>query len=253
MQRRKATMTFYDEFAAEYDDITAHDRRAVAAAEFVRQFTGRYVVRLAVDVACGTGLYAVALAKAGAETVGVDVSAKMLQQARAGAEEAGVSVRWIESLMQNLAGRLSAKHDAVVCMGNSLPHLLRDDDLDAALSAFRSVLSPGGVLAIHILNYERILAEGERVVGVSRRGDRQYVRFYDFLEGLVRFNVLRIEWCGEQCSHSLHGTILRPYERDELRDALGRHGFGDVAAYGDLRFSEFDRAGSDSLLMLATT
>ena len=245
-------MCFYDELAAEYGDITDEAGRAAAAAEFVRELTGRYAVRSAVDAACGTGLYALALATAGVDTVGVDISAEMLGQARLQAEEAYLAIQWLESPMQDLAGRLPAKHDAVVCMGNSLPHLLADGELGAALAAFRSVLAPGGVLAVHVLNYDRILADRERIVGVTRRGGRQYVRFYDFLHGLLRFNVLRIEWDGEQCSHRLHSTTLRPYARDELAAAMARNGFGGITACGDLRFGEFDETISDSLLMLAT-
>ena len=158
-------MTFYDDLASEYDDITRHSQRAAAAAEFVDLLMSRYAIRSAVDVACGTGLYAVALAKAGVDTVvGTDISTEMLQQARRHARDAGVAVKWVEAPMQKLTTHLASKYDAVLCMGNSLPHLLNDDDLDAALSAFRASLTPGGVLVIHVLNYDRILAEGDRIV-----------------------------------------------------------------------------------------
>ena len=74
-------MTFYDELAAEYDGITDQTQRSAAAGEFVEQLTSRYAIRSAVDVACGTGLYSLILAKLGVNTRGADISAKMLQQA----------------------------------------------------------------------------------------------------------------------------------------------------------------------------
>ncbi len=244
-------MTFYDELAADYDELTGHATRARAARAFVEELLGRYAIRSAVDVACGTGLYALALAEAGVETTGVDISAQMLNQAREHADQAGLAIRWIDASMQQLAAKVSDQVDAVLCMGNSLPHLLDDDELPAALSSFRAVLAPDGVLAIHVLNYDRILAQGERIVGITRSGDRQFVRFYDFLAGRVRFNVLSLEWRGQECTHSLHSTVLRPYRLDELRTALQAHGFSDIAARGDLQLGPFDPATSDSLLIIA--
>ena len=245
-------MTFYDELAAEYDGITDQAQRSTAAGEFVEQLTSRYAIRSAVDVACGTGLYSLILAKLGVDTIGADISAKMLQQADKRSRHAGLDVQWLEASMQELDSHLPAKCDAVLCMGNSLPHLLDDEGLHAALGAFRRSLNPGGVLAIHLLNYERILARQERIVGISRHGDRQYIRFYDFLPDRVRFNILWLDWRDDQCSHALHSTILRPYCRQELHDALARRGFADISEYGDLRLGPFDIAASEVLVITAT-
>ena len=82
--------------------------------------------------------------------------------------------------MQELAEKVPGPLDAALCMGNSLPHLLTDADLSAALESFRRVLRPGGLLATQVLNYARVLARGERIVGIDRHGERLYVRFYDF-------------------------------------------------------------------------
>ena len=43
--------------------------------------------------------------------------------------------------MQNLPASLAGPFDALLCMGNSLPHLLTDEDLTAALSGFRRRLA----------------------------------------------------------------------------------------------------------------
>ena len=62
-----------------------------------------------------------------------------------------------------------------------------------------------------VLNYARVLARGERIVGVNRAAGREYVRFYDFLPGRVQFNILQIAWHGDRCEHRLSSTMLRPF------------------------------------------
>ena len=244
-------MGFYDELADSYDAITGAAGRAQAAGAFVDELMGRLDVRSAVDAACGTGLFALALARRGADVVGADISAGMLAQARRAAEAAGLNVQWVHTPMQVLAGRIDGGRDAVLCMGNSLPHLLDDADLDAALDGFSALLKPGGALVLHLLNYARILSEKERIVGVTRDGAAEYVRFYDFLPGRVRFNILRIDWQGDACRSQLSTTELRPYFLEDLTAALARGGFVAVEPFGGLDMTPFDAAQSDSLLIVA--
>jgi len=244
-------MGFYDDLADSYDAVTGAADRAEAAEAFADEFVRRFEAHSAVDAACGTGLYALALAERGLAVVGADISVGMLDRARRAAEDAGAAVQWVHASMQDLASQLDGKYDAVLCMGNSLPHLLDDADLDAAMAGFAALLAPGGTLALHLLNYARLVSEKERIVGVTRHGDTEYVRFYDFLPGRVRFNILEIEWEGQACQNQLSSTELRPWFLEDLAPALARHGLGDIAAFGDLVFTPFSAQQSDSLLILA--
>jgi len=244
-------MDFYDEIAEQYDEITGAGRRGPAAERFVRLLRERFEVRSALDVACGTGLYTLPLAASGVRTVGADVSGAMLGRAAAAAGRAGLRVEWVRAPMQELAGRLDDRFDAVLCMGNSIPHLLTEADLGAALRGFASLREEGGVLAVQLLNYARVLARGERIVGIDRQGDRHYVRFYDFLPGRVRFNVLTIDGRGGQCEGQLHSTELRPWTAGELAEAMEASGCGRVEQYGGLDFQPFDPAESETVLLVA--
>lgn len=244
-------MDFYDDLAESYDAITGAAGRAEAAGAFVDELIRRFDVRSAVDVACGTGLFALALARRGLSAVGADISPGMLDQARRAAEAADLDVKWVAAPMQGLAARLDGHRDAVICMGNSLPHLLDDADLDAAIDSFAALLAPGGTVALHLLNYARILGRKERIVGVTRHGAGQYVRFYDFLPRRVRFNILEIDWAGDACRTRLSSTELRPYLAEDLAAALARHGLADIELFGDLAWAPFDAAQSDSLLIVA--
>ena len=253
--RRSATMGFYDNLAADYDSMVGAEARLVRASAFAREVVSRYGVSSALDVACGTGLYALAFSRCTVRSVGADISASMLAEAEKNAAGLGLSVDWVCAPMQRLPEGLQGPFDAITCLGNSIPHLLARADLGAALRSFHELLSPGGVVMIQLLNYDRILRERERIVAVDRSGATGFVRFYDFLaDGLLRFNVLRFGWevgGGEASQPQLDSTVLRPYRSGELRDALSQHGFGRVEACGGLGFGAFETQSSATVLLVA--
>lgn len=242
--------SFYDDLAAEYDDLTGLAGRLAKARAFIAALKDRYRIASALDVACGTGLYAIELARSGIQAVGSDLSEPMLQQAARNAKETGVSLDWVPAPMQELPAKISRQFDAVLCMGNSIPHLLEDVALDAAIGGFVKLLAPGGIVALQLLNYAGILASRERIVGINRAGDREYVRFYDFLDGLVRFNILEITWRGDRAEHRLHSTTLRPYSAYALRACLFRHGCGKIELFGGLDFAPFYPKASDTVMLV---
>ncbi len=241
-------MSFYDRLASDYDRIVDVRRREAAAERFAGRLVADFGVRRALEVACGTGLYARALAGAGVEVVASDLSGEMLAEAR---QAGGGGVTWIEAPMERIADHVADGFDAVLCMGNSLPHLLEDDVLAEALAGFARLLREGGLAVMQLLNYDRVLARGERFVGASRRGQTEYVRFYDFGADRLRFNILELRWQGERVEHALHATELRPYRAGELAEALSSAGFGRIERFSGLGLEPFDARDSDGLLIVA--
>jgi len=241
---------FYDLLADHYDELTDTPARSKAAQAFVAEFLKRYPCKSALDVACGTGVYTLPLAKAGVAATGSDLSQSMLDRAAQAANGVGLSIPFVQASMQELSQRITGPFEAILCMGNSLPHLVSDADLDAAVASFVGLLSPGGVLAVQLLNYTRVLQDRERVVGVDRHEPRVYVRFYDFLENLVRFNVLEMDLSGNQVTHTLHETTLRPLQAGELHTLMTRHGLHDIELFGSGKFEPFDPATSQTLLVV---
>jgi hypothetical protein len=176
----------------------------------------------------------------------------MLDAARAHARETQVDVAWVNTSMQQAAEAIQGQHDAVLCLGNSLPHLLNPAALEAAANSFSRLLKPGGMLVAQILNYHRILTEQQRIVGVHRRNATEFIRFYDFLPGRIRFNLLTIDWQAEPPAHTLHSTLLYPYQKDELEAAFAAQGFATFDFYGGMNFQPFDELTSPNLVFAAS-
>jgi ubiquinone/menaquinone biosynthesis methyltransferase len=97
----------------------------------------------ALDLACGTGDIAFALADRGAWTIGLDITHRMVQlgRRRAGATANQLAVRFVTGDMTNLPFQ-SAAFD-LVSTGYGLRNV---PELDAAIDEIARVLKPGGRL-----------------------------------------------------------------------------------------------------------
>ncbi len=98
------------------------------------------------DIGCGGGQSAVACALAGAEVVGVDLSAMQLAAAQALARQHGVAVDWRHVDGMNLGGMQGELFDLILTL-QVLPYM---DAPAAMLHASNRLLRPGGRLIISI-------------------------------------------------------------------------------------------------------
>jgi SAM-dependent methyltransferase len=118
------------------------------------------------DVGCGTGRHAVALAARGVAVTGVDLSPAMLERARARAVAAGVDIELVEADARDLPPGLEP-YDAAICLCEGAFCLVADDTEPLAhdraiLTSIYDVLRPGGRLALNGLNAGRLLAAWHR-------------------------------------------------------------------------------------------
>jgi SAM-dependent methyltransferase len=99
--------------------------------------------RTLVDVACGAGDFAVAMARRGLGVTAVDQSPDMLALGRAAADRSGVRIMWLEQDMREL--RLAEPVDAATCLYDSLNYLVDEGELRRAMSAIAGSLRPDGL------------------------------------------------------------------------------------------------------------
>jgi SAM-dependent methyltransferase len=201
-------MGFYESISPWYDHIFPVDPQAV---RFLAA-RARPGARL-LDLACGTGGQALALARLGFAVTGVDLDQAMIRLARAkaraegggagGSKGAGPGVEFRAMDMREAGRVLPAGFGLVYCIGNSLVHLENEQAIGALLASCRRLLEPGGGLVVQILNYDRILARHlvELPTLVSEDPPLAFERRYDYAEGdrRVRFRTrLRVGGPGEE-------------------------------------------------------
>jgi glycine/sarcosine N-methyltransferase len=244
----------YDALAADYDRFVDWDGRlAHEMPFFLRLFQGQGVGRI-LDAACGTGHHALALAGHGYRVVGADLSAPMVERARENAASSGLDVRFARAGLGELA-TLGGDFDAVLCLGNSLPHMRTALAVNETLLDFAAVLRTGGLLVIQNRNFDRVWTERQRFMPPQshRNGKEEslFVRLYDFHEEGITFNMIRLQRTAEGWIQAVESTELRPIFRQDLERSLGGAGFGDVAFYGGYDGSPFDPQQSNDLIAVA--
>lgn len=242
---------FYDKLAADYDTMTGFEKRFIHERPFFNMLLEKYSIKTALDAGAGTGFHSLLLAELGVEMTAVDVSKKMLEHVKAHAKLRHVKIDIVESSFQDLPDRVHRKFDAVLCMGNSLPHLSTHKDLEQSLKNFSTMLKPGGLLFLQILNYDRILAERERVQSVKEMGEVTFVRFYEFHRDHVIFNILKLKRENGQPVQELESVRLRPILKDEMVRGLQEAGFSEIQTHGSIMLDDFHEQSSKDLVVLA--
>jgi SAM-dependent methyltransferase len=242
--------------AVDYDRFVNWEGRLQHELPFFERLFERHGVRSVLDAACGTGHHAIALVQRGYRVVGTDLSLEMVERARQNAAAAGVDARFEVVGLGDAAG-LEEQFDAAICLGNSLPHLLTGDAVSTALADFAAVLRPGGLLVLQNRNFDRVWAERERFMGPQSyrdgSGEWLFVRFYDFHEGTITFNMVRLRREGTGWVQDVEATELRPIFRDGLVAALANAGFGEMAFFGGYDGAGFDPEQSGDLIAVAWT
>jgi SAM-dependent methyltransferase len=98
------------------------------------------------DVGCGPGRHALALARRGAEVVGVDHSEEFVRLARDAAADAGLPAEFVRLDVRDLA--YDAAFDAAICLCQGGFGLLGGRDEPAVFARIARALRPGGRLAL---------------------------------------------------------------------------------------------------------
>ncbi len=100
--------------------------------------------RTLLELACGTGTVAVAMARAGWHVYGVDASAAMLAEARSKIETHQADVIVSQQDMRHFV--IPERVHLVTCLYDSINYMLTSDDLAAVIRRAYDALEPGGLL-----------------------------------------------------------------------------------------------------------
>ena len=249
---------FYNRLAKAFDVMTDWKSRLAYEMPFIRRTLNQHNVRTLLDVACGTGWHSIALAQEGCKVLGCDASPAMIERARTNAAQAGVNVRFEVFDFTHL-DKFSETFEAILCLGNSLPHLLSQQALVKALRQMRARLKSGGVVVLHNLNYDLRLRTKPRFFSANGDADTVVWRFADYGPKLITFHTALFERKeGEETgspgswSVQINSTLQRPLLARALNEALARAGLVNIRHFGGLDGSAFDKEKSGDLVIVAS-
>ena len=242
---------------------------------FLEQALKQHGASSVLDCACGTGWHAIALTQRGYHVAGIDISAAMIARARDNAALKGLTIPFAVASFQELRQTVHKRFDALLCLGNSLPHLITDEAALDSLANMHHCLRDGGLLILQNLNYDKRWLEKPRWFAVDSgslsgrarppmddagstndgelaQSETLVWRFADYGVDLITFNIALFTRSANQGWRvDVQSTPQRPYQKSEIADLLLRAGFHDLAFYGSLKGEAFDVSQSGDLVVVA--
>lgn len=217
---------FYD---VGWGDFAESSRRFVATT---LEGHGIHAGRV-LELACGTGILAIHLSRAGHTVLGIDRSPEMVALATAkGIDADGVEFRVADMRKPNLATRF----DAVICLFDSINYLTELTDVESTIALVSSVLNRGGVF---IFDFNRPLIYSAYNGDIVRRRveDGVLLQELDYDESCRTARTVFRFPDGDVETH-----VQRAYELDEIEPLL-------VAADLEVKacFSDFSRRAVSSV------
>jgi 2-polyprenyl-6-hydroxyphenyl methylase / 3-demethylubiquinone-9 3-methyltransferase len=141
------------------------------------------------DVGCGGGILSDAMARRGAEVLGIDLASKPLKVAQLHALEAATTnVSYREVAAEALAAEMPAQFDVVTCM-EMLEHV---PDPSSVVRACAALVKPGGWVFFSTINrnpksFLFAIVGAEHLLRLLPKGTHEYARF-------IRPSEL-VRWC----------------------------------------------------------
>jgi ubiquinone/menaquinone biosynthesis C-methylase UbiE len=244
-------MEIYERLAEVYDSggWMEYSRRLFPyLQDILRRF--RFRPKRILDLACGTGTLAIAMALEGYQVVGVDRSAAMLREAEKKAQQTGVEVTFLRQDMRWLA--LKEPVDLVTCFFDSLNYLLSYRDLVHTLRRVSRVLNAEGLFVFDIntpaglashWNYRKEAQDMEDVAIIGSNS-------YDPQSRLGTIRITVFKKVGQLFERFTEVHTERAYTRREVKNALREGGLKLLSSYDCMTFSRPGRKTGRILYMV---
>jgi 2-polyprenyl-6-hydroxyphenyl methylase/3-demethylubiquinone-9 3-methyltransferase len=144
----------------------------------IEKLAGGLAGKRVLDVGCGGGILAEAMAARGANVTGIDLSARALTVARLHALEVGSTVEYRDLSAEDLAAESPQAFDVVTCM-EMLEHVPQPASV---VRACATLVKPGGRVFFSTLNRNAksflfAIIGAEYVLRLLPKGTHEYARF----------------------------------------------------------------------------
>lgn len=191
--------------------------------------------RRAADVCCGTGAFAIRLAKEGVNAVGVDLSEEMLAVAQSRARAAGVRLPFVRMDAREL--ELPRPVDAILCACDGVNYLSSPEGARAFFKRAHASLHPGGALAFDVSTGHKFACELDGRAFGEDREDLCFLWTNDYnAKSLLCHMELTIfsRVADGRFSRSFEVHTQRAHSPDELRAWLEEAGFSGVEILSEM-------------------
>jgi len=230
-------MSIYDRFAYFYAKgpyLGYSERMAELLPTVLARFDAQPQTIL--DIACGEGTFAVAMAKKGLQVTGVDQSPQMLQFARERAERENVKVEFLHQDMRSLA--FERRFDLVTCWFDSLNYLLELEDLQRTLAGVHRALKKAGLSIFDMNTIYGLTVDWQRHYCYVQQDTSELFEIhspsYDLEKNIATMRITGFVKEGDGWTRMDEVHKERGYTLEDIRQCLKEVGLQELACWGNL-------------------
>jgi ubiquinone/menaquinone biosynthesis C-methylase UbiE len=230
-------MSIYERFAYFYAKgpyLQYSERMAELFPAVLAQFDAQPQTIL--DIACGEGTFAVAMAKRGFRVTGVDRSPQMLQFAGERAERENVEVEFLLEDMQSLP--FEERFDLVTCWFDSLNYLLELEDLTKTFAGACRALKKAGLFIFDMNTIYGLAVNWQRNLCYVQQDSAELFEIhrpsYDFERNIATLRITGFVKEGDRWARMEEVHKERGYTLKDIRQCLKEVGFQELACWGNL-------------------
>ncbi|MEZ0537109.1 class I SAM-dependent methyltransferase [Caldicellulosiruptoraceae bacterium PP1] len=237
-------MEFYKMLSMYYDDIFKFDENQISFIKTRIKPNSKVL-----DLACGTGSILIGLSETCISCTGIDLSEDLLDKFRKKINKKTIKNKFkiINDNMLNFKNHVFEKLDAILCIGNSLVHILNKNDLKNLII---DISTSSDMFIFQILNYDRICnLQINSLPSLSALNNSIiFERKYVFEDNLIKF-IGRITKNDTNLKESFESFVyLRPILFNEIDTLLKDAGYKNLNYYGDYLGNVFDIRNSFMLI-----
>ena len=221
---------YFDERYLDVFSASFTDEHSQAEADAVARFLALPQGASILDLACGQGRHAIALARMGYTLTGLDLSPLLLARASVAATSADVAATWVEGDMRDLPW--VAAFDACINLTTAFGYFATDEENEAVLRQVAKVLKPGGQFLIETMHRDYIVREYQQHDWYETDDETLVwaLRLFDAIKGRTTV-VERYRTAAGEEGERYHN--IRVYTATELHAMLRRAGLEPMDTWGE--------------------
>jgi len=240
-----------------YDLLVDWSKRLANELPLLRSLFSEIQAKNILEVACSSGWHSLQLTKEGYDVTGLDIDPGLIEVARERASKQGLNINFVVADFLAPGLHFKEEFDAIFALGNSVPLISKESSYEEVFKRMASLLRPGGVVLVHILNFEKERNEWTKPRTIRTDSmEHFFVRRFETGSQELQIEILHLyrrisepgEWHLEsECAN------LRRITKMEVDGALQRAGFGGTRFMANYQGEPFSQSSQDLIIIARKT
>jgi SAM-dependent methyltransferase len=231
-----------------YEKLYANrdEEEAQRLIRFLEETLSLHTCSRILDLGCGRGRHALALARKGYQVTGIDLSEQAIKTAREKAEES--SLKDVLFQVRDMRDPLPRAFDAVLNLFTTFGYFPDDRENDQVLDSVVQMLKPEGIFVLDYLNAPKVRTSFTPAEsGQFQQIDYMIKRYLK--NGAIHKDItFREESTGEE---KIYSERVKLYDLDWFRQEMDQRNLKIDHVYGDYDGSAYEPDSSSRLLIIS--